>query len=147
MSTSTVETPPIEVARPTRSRWIDDWRPEDPAFWAASGARVARRNLVFSILSEHIGFCVWSMWSAFVLFLGPEYGLDPSQKFLLTTLPTAVGAVLRLPYTLAVAKFGGRNWTIASAAVLLVPCVAAAFVLRPGVSFGALLAAAAVAGV
>jgi NNP family nitrate/nitrite transporter-like MFS transporter len=147
MSTSTVETPPIDVARPTRPRWIDDWRPEDPAFWAASGARVARRNLVFSILSEHIGFCVWSMWSAFVLFLGPEYGLDPSQKFLLTTLPTAVGAVLRPPYTLAVAKFGGRNWTIASAAVLLVPCVAAAFVLRPGVSFGALLAAAAVAGV
>jgi NNP family nitrate/nitrite transporter-like MFS transporter len=147
MSTSAVETPSIDLARPPRSRWIDDWRPEDPAFWAASGARVARRNLVFSILSEHIGFCVWSMWSAFVLFLGPEYGLDPSQKFLLTTLPTAVGAVLRLPYTFAVAKFGGRNWTIASAAVLLVPCVAAAFVLRPGVSFGALLAAAAVAGV
>jgi NNP family nitrate/nitrite transporter-like MFS transporter len=87
------------------------------------------------------------MWSVFVLFLGPEYGLEPAQKFLLTTVPTAVGAVLRIPYTFAVAKFGGRNWTVVSAALLLVPSVFAAIVLEPGVSFGALLAAAAVAGV
>jgi len=148
MSTSTVDPPAVLVpAPPARARWIDEWRPEDPTFWAATGARVARRNLIFSILSEHIGFCIWSMWSVFVLFLGPEYGLDPSQKFLLTTLPTAVGAVLRIPYTFAVAKFGGRNWTIVSAALLLVPSVFAAIVLEPGVSFGTLLAAAAVAGV
>ena len=149
MTTTTVEPPAAAVtsAPPSRARWIDDWRPEDAAFWEATGARVARRNLILSILSEHIGFCVWSMWSAFVLFLGPEYGLDPSQKFLLTTLPTAVGAVLRLPYTFAVAKLGGRNWTIVSAALLLVPSVFAAFVLRPGVSFSTLLVAAALAGV
>ena len=47
-----------------------------------------------------------------MLFLGDEYGFTPAQKFLLTTVPTAVGAFLRLPYTFAVAKFGGRNWTI-----------------------------------
>jgi NNP family nitrate/nitrite transporter-like MFS transporter len=129
-----------------RSHWIDDWRPEDRAFWDASGAQIARRNLIFSIFSEHVGFSVWSMWSVFVLFLGPQYGFDASQKFLLTTLPVAFGAALRIPYTLAVAKFGGRNWTIASALLLLVPCVAAALVLHPGVSFGAVLAAAAFAG-
>ena len=38
-----------------------------------------------------------------VLFLGPEYGFDPAGKFLLTAVPTLVGAVLRLPYTFAVA--------------------------------------------
>ena len=32
---------------------LTDWRPEDEAFWAASGATLARRNLAFSILSEH----------------------------------------------------------------------------------------------
>jgi NNP family nitrate/nitrite transporter-like MFS transporter len=136
------------AVRPTaRPHWIDDWRPEDPAFWATTGRHVGRRNLVFSILSEHVGFCIWSMWSAFVLFLGPEYGFDPDQKFLLTTVPAAVGAVLRIPYTLAVARFGGRNWTVASAALLLVPTLLTAIVLEPGVSFGTLLTVAALAGV
>jgi MFS transporter, NNP family, nitrate/nitrite transporter len=87
------------------------------------------------------------MWSVFVLFLGPEYGLDPSKKFLLTTVPTAFGAVLRIPYTFAVAKFGGRNWTIFSAAILLVPCLMTAAFLKPGVSFGTLVLLAAIAGV
>ncbi|MET0144455.1 MAG: nitrate/nitrite transporter [Ilumatobacteraceae bacterium] len=138
---------PIVPAAPARRRWIDDWRPEDPVFWESVGRPIARRNLAFSILSEHIGFCIWSMWSVFVLFLGPDYGFDPGQKFLLTTLPTLVGAILRIPYTLAVAKFGGRNWTIASAALLLIPAVLTAIVLKPGVAFGTLLAVAAVAGV
>ena len=147
MSTQSVTTPAAGVAAEPRGHWIDDWRPEDPAFWEARGERVARRNLVFSILAEHIGFSVWSLWAVFVLFLGPAYGFDPSQKFLLTALPAAVGAVLRIPYTLAVARVGGRNWTIISALLLLVPCVAAGIVLEPGVSFGTLLAVACLAGV
>ena len=133
--------------RPSRAHWIDDWRPEDPDFWAATGEPIARRNLIFSIFSEHIGFSIWTLWSVFVLFLGPEYGFDPAQKFLLTTVPAGVGSFLRLPYTFAVAKFGGRNWTIVSSALLLVPCVAALFVLHPGVSFSTMLLVAAIAGV
>jgi NNP family nitrate/nitrite transporter-like MFS transporter len=68
-------------------------------------------------------------------------------KFLLTTLPTALGSGVRIPYTLAVARFGGRNWTCISACLLLVPTVAAAIVLRPGVSYGTLLMVSALAGV
>ena len=129
------------------SRWIDDWRPEDPEFWQSTGKVVARRNLVFSVLSEHIGFSVWSLWSVLVLFLGPEYGFDPAQKFLLTALPTLVGAGLRIPYTFAVGTFGGRNWTIVSALLLLVPCVLVAVFLEPGVSFTTLLVISLFAGV
>jgi NNP family nitrate/nitrite transporter-like MFS transporter len=126
---------------------IADWYPEDTAFWARDGARTARRNLVFSILAEHLGFSVWSLWSVFVLFMGPNYHVDTAGKFYLTTVPTAVGALLRLPYTFAVARFGGRNWTVFSASLLLVPCILAAFVLKPGVSFTTLVIIAAVAGV
>jgi MFS transporter, NNP family, nitrate/nitrite transporter len=132
---------------------LTGWDPEDPGFWQRTGARVARRNLVFSVLSEHIGFSVWSLWSVLVLFLTPAYGIsaDPrtaaAEKFLLTTVPTLVGAVLRIPYTLAVARFGGRTWTVISAVLLLGPTITIAVLLTPGVSYGTLLLSAAVAGV
>jgi NNP family nitrate/nitrite transporter-like MFS transporter len=142
-----VHVPP--AAEKQRSgRWIDDWRPETPEFWAGGGAKVARRNLIVSILSEHIGFSIWTMWSVLVLFLpAAAYGLTPDDKFLLTAVPAFVGSFLRLPYTFAVAKFGGRNWTIVSASLLLIPSILTAIVLKPGISFTALLALAAVAGV
>jgi NNP family nitrate/nitrite transporter-like MFS transporter len=145
-------TTPVAAERPrltygARGHWIDEWHPEDPIFWERGGSRIARRNLAFSILSEHIGFSVWSLWSVFVLFMGPDYGLTPAQKFTLTALPTAVGSLLRLPYTFAVARFGGRNWTIVSALLLLVPCVLAGIVIEPGVSYSTLLIVAAFAGV
>ncbi|GAA1437260.1 NarK family nitrate/nitrite MFS transporter [Microlunatus lacustris] len=134
-------------SRQIGKRWIDDWRPEDPDFWRTTGRVVARRNLIFSVTSEHIGFSVWSLWSVLVLFLGPEYGFDPAQKFLLTALPTLVGAALRIPYTFAVGTFGGRNWTIVSALLLVVPCLLIAIFLQPGVSFGTLLVISLFAGV
>ncbi|OLE23545.1 MAG: MFS transporter [Actinobacteria bacterium 13_1_20CM_3_71_11] len=143
-----VETiPATEVIGRRKGRWIDDWRPEDPAFWADTGARVARRNLIFSIFSEHIGFSIWTIWSVMVLFLGPKYHIDPAGKFLLTAVPALVGSVLRLPYTLAVAVFGGRNWTIISASLLLLPTVPAAILVHPGVSYTTLMILAAVTGV
>jgi NNP family nitrate/nitrite transporter-like MFS transporter len=150
----TATTAPTPAPAPSvAGTWLEDWRPEDAAFWERTGKRIARRNLVVSIFTEHIGFSIWSLWSVLVLFMTPEYGFsaDPkhaaAQKFLLTTLPTALGAAVRLPYTFAVAKFGGRNWTIVSALLLLIPTVAAAFVVKPGVSYGTLLGVAALAGV
>jgi MFS transporter, NNP family, nitrate/nitrite transporter len=130
-----------------RGRWIDDWRPDDADFWAQRGAGIARRNLIFSIFSEHIGFSVWTLWSVLVLFMGPAYGVDPAGKFLLTAVPALIGSAMRLPYTFAVAKFGGRNWTIVSATLLLVPAVGVAIVMRPGVSYATLMVVAATAGV
>ncbi|MEV6026228.1 nitrate/nitrite transporter [Streptomyces sp. NPDC052036] len=141
-------TAPSTAPAPSRGgRWIEHWDPEDETFWQTTGRRVARRNLAFSVLSEHIGFSVWTLWSVLVLFMGPEYGLTPADKFLLTSMVTLVGAVVRVPYTFAVAVFGGRNWTIVSACSLLVPTIAAFVVMKPGTSFSTFLWVGLLAGI
>jgi MFS family permease len=62
--------------------------------------------------------------------------------------PTVVGAGLRLPYSRAVARFGGRTWTVVSTLALLAPVLAAAIVIRhPGTPMPVLLLVAALAGV
>ncbi len=43
--------------------WISEWNPEDETFWNSKGKAVARRNLIWSIVAEHIGFSVWLIWS------------------------------------------------------------------------------------
>jgi NNP family nitrate/nitrite transporter-like MFS transporter len=128
-------------------RWITRWEPEDAAFWEGTGARVAHRNLLLSVLSEHVGFSVWTLWSVLVLFMGPEYGVDPAGKFTLISMATLVGSVARVPYTFAVARFGGRNWTVISASLLLVPTVAAWVVMKPGTSYSTFLVIALLTGV
>ncbi|MFJ4198070.1 nitrate/nitrite transporter [Streptomyces sviceus] len=140
--------PSTAPAPPSRGgRWIQQWDPENETFWKETGEKIAKRNLLFSVLSEHIGFSIWTLWSVLVLFMGPEYGLTPADKFLLTSMVTLVGAVVRVPYTFAVAIFGGRNWTIISASLLLVPTVAAFAVMKPGTSFDTFLLVGLLAGI
>ncbi|EWM12884.1 MFS transporter [Kutzneria sp. 744] len=127
--------------------WIQQWDPEDAGFWAATGRRIANRNLIFSIFSEHLGFSLWSIWSVVVLSLpaaGFKFGVD--QLFWLTALPNLVGAALRLPYTFAVPRFGGRNWAIVSSLMLLIPCALLTVAVTSHASFGFFLFAAATAG-
>jgi len=93
-----------------RDRNIEHWDAEDVAAWDSGGAKVAKRNLIWSIVAEHVGFSIWSIWSVMVLFMPQNvYHIDAAGKFYLVAVPTLVGAVLRLPYTTAVARFGGRN--------------------------------------
>ncbi|MFF7183045.1 MFS transporter [Streptomyces sp. NPDC008121] len=128
-------------------RWIERWEPEDETFWREQGERIARRNLAYSVFSEHIGFSIWSLWSVMVLFMGPAYGIDPAGKFFLIATATFVGALIRIPYTFAVARFGGRNWTVFSALMLLLPTGFAFAVMEPGTSYGTFVLVAALTGV
>ena len=134
---------------PSRKGWIDHWDPEDTGFWESTGRAVARRNLVFSILVEHLGFSVWVLWSIVAVNLDEVgFAFTESQLFWLVAVPNLVGATLRLPYTFAVPRFGGRNWTVVSALLLLIPTTALAWaVSNPHTSFGTMLAVASLAGV
>jgi MFS transporter, NNP family, nitrate/nitrite transporter len=42
------------------SHRITDWDPEDVVAWEAGNKFIARRNLIWSVAAEHIGFSVWS---------------------------------------------------------------------------------------
>ncbi|WP_435770308.1 MFS transporter [Nocardioides sp. SYSU DS0651] len=137
-------TPP----RRRTGRWIDEWNPEDEAFWEAEGASIARRNLIWSIFSEHLGFSVWLIWSVSSAFLLAQgFTFTPQQLFFLVAIPNLVGSLLRVPYTLMVGKVGGRNWTMVSAALLLVPTLLFAYaVTNPGTPYWAFCLIAATAG-
>jgi len=140
----------------TRGRWIDRWEPEDPEFWARRGARIAHKNLLFSVLAENLGFSVWVLWTIVVINLA-NVGIELSlaEAFWLTAVPNLIGAALRLPYTFAVPRFGGRAWTTFSATLLLVPTTLLAVVVPSGwlaeqshpTQMWVLLACAATAGV
>src|SRR4051812_42017355 len=146
-----------DLASPRMSRApITHWEPEDERFWQNTGRRIARRNLAFSILAEHLGFSIWVLWTIVVINLGSA-GIDLSlpEQFWLTAVPNLVGSTLRIPYTFAVPRFGGRVWTTISASLLLIPTLLLATVVPSGwlahqahgTQFWVLLACAATAGV
>jgi NNP family nitrate/nitrite transporter-like MFS transporter len=131
-----------------KSNRVTNWDPEDTLAWEAGTKYIARRNLIWSVFAEHVGFSIWSIWSVMVLFM-PEavYGFSAGDKFLLGATATLVGGCLRIPYTLATATFGGRNWTVFSAFVLLIPTVGTMLLLaNPGLPLWPYLLCAALAG-
>ena len=133
---------------PLRAHWIDEWDPEDEGFWTRTGAKIANRNLFFSVLSEHIGFSIWTPVVGDGAVHGPGVrGRRRRASSSWSRCRPWSAPSLRLPYTFAVARFGGRNWTIVSAALLLVPTVLAAFVMQPGTSYTTFLVVAALTGV
>ncbi len=136
------------MSKSLESKWIDAWDPEDAAFWEKDGKRIARRNLIWSIVAENLGFSIWLIWSVTATKLpkvGFQYTTD--QLFNLVALPGLVGALMRFPYAFAVPKFGGRNWTIVSALLLFVPTtLLAVLVNRPETPYWVMALAAATAG-
>ena len=129
-------------------RTLSNWNPEDKEFWKSTGKKIALRNLIWSIVAEYLGFSVWLLWSIVTTKL-PQAGFHytTDQLFQLVALPGLIGALARFPYAVAPAMFGGRNWTIFSAAVLFIPTLALAyFVTQPETPFWLMLTVAATAG-
>jgi NNP family nitrate/nitrite transporter-like MFS transporter len=157
MSTiTTTQAPPADPHIKRSGRWIDHWEPEDPAFWAATGRRIARRNLILSILTDNLGFNIWVLWTVVVVNLANVgIKLSLADQFLLTALPNLIGSLLRIPYTFAIPRFGGRAWTTFTVLILLVPTTLVALLVPSGwlahqshsTQLWILLACAATAGV
>lgn len=112
-------------------RVLEDWRPEDPEFWAEKGRAVARRNLWISIPALLLAFSVWMVWSMVIARL-PAIGFafDSEQLFWLAALPALSGATLRIFYGFMVPIFGGRLWTTVSTASLLLPAIGIGYAVQ-----------------
>jgi NNP family nitrate/nitrite transporter-like MFS transporter len=103
---------------------IEDWRPEDKAFWEGGGRAIARRNLMISVPALLLSFAVWMVWSVVVAKL-PSVGFQFStdQLFWLAALPALSGATLRIFYSFMVPMFGGRLWTTLATWSLIIPAL------------------------
>jgi len=112
-------------------RVLDDWNPEDEAFWASKGRRIARRNLWISIPALLLAFAIWMVWSMVVARL-PAIGFEftTGQLFWLTAVPGLSGATLRIFYSFMVPIFGGRLWTTLSTASLLLPALGIGYAVQ-----------------
>lgn len=144
----TAQAPAAAALQHRPGRWIDNWNPEDTTQWNTEGKATAARNLRWSIFAEFLGFVVWQLWSVVVVSLpAAGFQLSTGEIFWLISMPSLVGATLRIPYTFMVPRFGGRNWTIVSAGLLLIPSIGLALaVSNPATPFGVLLLIAALAG-
>jgi NNP family nitrate/nitrite transporter-like MFS transporter len=75
------------------------------------------------------------------------YGFSAGDKLLLGAVATLVGGCARIPYTLGIARFGGRNWTAFSAFILLIPAAGTiALLANPGLPLWPYVLCAALTG-
>ncbi len=110
---------------------IDDWRPEDNAFWESTGKRIAYRNLIISIPALLCGFAIWGMWGIItVQMLNLGFPFTQAQLFSLTAIAGLAGATMRIPASFLVRLSGGRNTIFLTTAMLLAPALGTGIVLQ-----------------
>jgi NNP family nitrate/nitrite transporter-like MFS transporter len=117
--------------KPTSGADITDWRPEDDAFWSASGKRTAYRNLWISVPALLCGFAIWGMWGIItVQMLNLGFPFSKDELFSLTAIAGLAGATMRIPASFLVRLAGGRNTIFLTTAMLLAPALGTGIALQ-----------------
>ena len=122
---------PVTATAATSGADISDWRPEDDAFWEATGKRVAYRNLWISVPALLCGFAVWGMWGIItVQMLNLGFPFTQPELFTLTAIAGISGATMRIPASFLIRLAGGRNTIFLTTAMLLAPALGTGIVLQ-----------------
>lgn len=110
---------------------IEDWRPEDQAFWETTGKRIAYRNLAISVPALLCGFAVWGMWGIItVQMLNLGFPFTQAELFTLTAIAGISGATMRIPASFLIRLAGGRNTIFLTTAMLLAPAIGTGIALQ-----------------
>lgn len=110
---------------------IADWRPEDEAFWEATGKKIAYRNLWISVPALLCGFAIWGMWGIItVQMLNLGFPFSQAELFSLTAIAGLAGATMRIPASFLIRLAGGRNTIFLTTAMLLAPALGTGIVLQ-----------------
>ncbi|HVL70958.1 MAG TPA: nitrate/nitrite transporter [Beijerinckiaceae bacterium] len=112
------------AARPASGTWLQKWEPENQAFWAETGSRIAWRTLSITTANLILAFIVWFVVSALVVRL-PAIGfkLTTGQLFWLAAMPGLAGGSLRLVHMFLTPIYGTRHVVAFSTLSLLVPAL------------------------
>ena len=109
---------------PSRKEIIAHWNPEDEVFWKKYGEPIAKQNLYTSTWALTLSFVVWTLWATIAAQLNQVgFNFSDAEIFTLASLPGLVGATCRLFYTYMPGIVGGKNWTLISTALLLLPII------------------------
>jgi len=139
-----------ESGNPAEFQKLTYWKPEDAAFWAQWGKRIAWKNLLISIPNLLLMFATWIMWSIVVTTVqaandatgGTAYrfadlGLSPGDTkgykaslFMLPSIAGLAGATLRVPNSFMVASTGGQVTNAMNSTLAILPMVGIALAFR-----------------
>jgi NNP family nitrate/nitrite transporter-like MFS transporter len=104
--------------------WLEEWEPEDGAFWERRGRAIATRTLAITTANLVMAFSVWFVVSALVVRLDKVgFDLSTTQLFWLTAMPGLAGGTFRIVHTFLVPVVGTRLVVSLGTASLLLPLV------------------------
>src|SRR5664279_2470649 len=131
MNTTSNAAANVVAQAPIRHGEVTDWRPEDEAFWEATGRKIAYRNLALSVPALLCGFAVWGMWGIItVQMMNLGYAFTQAELFTLTAIAGIAGATMRIPASFLIRVAGGRNTIFLTTAMLLAPAIGTGIVLQ-----------------
>jgi NNP family nitrate/nitrite transporter-like MFS transporter len=139
---------PATSATVRSGSWLNRWEPENAAFWAETGSRLAWRTLAITTANLTMAFAVWFLVSALVIRL-PAIGfkLTTGQLFWLAAMPGLAGGTLRLIHMFLTPIYGTRRVVGYSTLSLLVPAVGWFYAIQnPETPYWILMALAFLAG-
>lgn len=128
--------------------WLQNWEPDNPAFWKATGSRIAWRTLAITTIALILSFATWFTMSAVVVRI-PQIGFkfDTMQLFWLAAMPGLAGGTFRIVNTFLIPIYGTRHVITATTFLKLIPCIGIGLaVMNPGTPFWVFIVLALLAG-